>query len=35
MRGMLAPPPAQKTPFHFNELNELVNEKIRTSNPSG
>jgi len=32
---MLAPPPAQKTPFHFNELNELVNEKIRTSNPSG
>jgi hypothetical protein len=25
----------QETPFHFNELNEDVNEKIRTSNPSG
>jgi hypothetical protein len=25
---------AQETPFHFNELNEGVNEKIRTSNPS-
>jgi hypothetical protein len=23
---------AQKTPFHFNELNEQINEKKRTSN---
>jgi hypothetical protein len=26
---------AQETPFHFNELNEQINEKIHTSNPSG
>jgi hypothetical protein len=24
----------QETPFHFNELNEQINEKIRTSNAS-
>jgi len=32
---MLVPPsPAQETPFYFNELIEIVNEKIRTSNTS-
>jgi hypothetical protein len=35
MRGILAPPPAQETPFYFNELNEQINEKIYTSNASG
>jgi len=25
----------QKTPFHFNELNEQINEKIRAPNTSG
>ncbi|HEX9586944.1 MAG TPA: hypothetical protein VGA15_04290 [Bradyrhizobium sp.] len=34
-QGIAPPSPAQETPFHFNELNELVNEKIRTSNRSG
>jgi len=29
-----APLPALKTLFYFNELNERVNEKIRTSNAS-
>jgi hypothetical protein len=26
---------AQETPFYFNELNEQINEKMRTSNASG
>jgi len=29
-----APRPPLKTLFYFNELSELVNEKIRTSNAS-